>query len=173
VPASRRWRISSEPSCRPRDVQPLSWWLEWPAGIVRSGVAFLVAVTVVAVVIRYPAVLRDAGRDADRNSSLSYSDREIAGGNGLVGDQVAAYAARALIPKSDSYKVVVDPGYDDGSDLTVQYVDSYYRYFLMPRRPTEDAQWLVCYGCDLDSFGSRAHVVWEGDADVSIVRVSE
>ncbi|HJS50222.1 MAG TPA: hypothetical protein VJ745_07840 [Gaiellaceae bacterium] len=153
--------------------QRLSWWFEWPAGIVRSGVAFLVAVTVVAVLVRYPTVLRQAGRDAARNSDLSYSDREIAGGNGVVADQNAVYAARGIIPESETYKVVVDPGFQGGSSQTVPFVDSYYRYFLVPRRPAEAAQWLICYACDLEPYGSRAQVVWEGDEDVSIVRITE
>lgn len=154
-------------------IERVSWWFEWPAGIVRSGVAFLVAVTVVAVLVRYPAVLRQAGRDAARNSDLSYSDREIAGGNGVVADQIAVYAARGIIPESETYKVVVDPGFKGGSAQTVPFVDSYYRYFLVPRRPAEDARWLICYACDLGPYGSRAQVVWEGDEDVSIVRIAE
>lgn len=154
-------------------IQRLSWWFEWPAGIVRSGVAFLVAVAVIAVLVRYPAVLRQAGRDAARNSDLSYSDREIAGGNGVVADQIAVYAARGIIPENATYRVVVDRGFKGGSPQTVPFVDSYYRYFLMPRRPAEDARWLICYACDLESYGSRAQVVWKGDEDVSIVRITE
>jgi hypothetical protein len=151
----------------------LSWWLEWPAGLVRVGVVFLVGVAVLAVVLRYPAVLRDLGRDATRNSALSYSDREIAGGNGLVDDQIALYAARALIPEEERYHVAVGADYEGGSDLTVTYVDSYYRYFLMPRRSAEDASWIICYGCDLETYGSGAEVVWESESDnaVSIVRI--
>ena len=76
-------------------MHPISWWIEWPAGIVRVGVAFLVAATVVAVTVRYPVVLRGAGNDASTNSDLSYSDREIAGGNGRVG--VAAAQLRQHI----------------------------------------------------------------------------
>jgi hypothetical protein len=150
-------------------VQRLSWWLAWPAGPVRIGVVFLVGVATFAVVVRYPAVFRELGREATSNSSLSYSDREIAGGNGLVGDQTALYAARALIPEDETYHVAVG-GYKGGSDLTIPYVDSYYRYFLMPRRPAEDAPWLICYGCDLAQYGSRAEVVWEIGEDISIAR---
>lgn len=151
----------------------LRWWIEWPAGIVRIGVAFLVAVAVVAVVVRYPDVLRNAGRDAARNSDLSYSDREIAGGNGLVADQNVVYAARGLIPENEHYKVAVDPGFVGGSAETVQFVDSFYRYFLMPRRPAESAPWLICYACDLEPYGQRARIVWEGADDISIVRLTE
>lgn len=150
----------------------LSWWLEWPAGVTRVGVVFLVAATTLAVVVNYPDVMREVGREASHNSALSFSDREIAGGNGIVEDQVAVYAARALIPEDATYHMAVSPDFEAESDLTVPYVDSYYRYFLMPRRPAEDAPWVICYECDLGAYGSRAEVVWEGDSGVSIVRVS-
>lgn len=139
--------------------------------VIRVGVVFLVAVAAVAVIVRYPTVLEDIDDSAARNGALSYSDREIAGGNGLVVDQTAVYAARALIPKGDTYHVAVSPDFSAGSDLTVKYVDSFYRYFLMPRRPAETAPWVVCYACDLAVYGHRAKVVWRGSDDISIVRV--
>jgi hypothetical protein len=154
-----------------RVVPPLSWWIEWPAGIVRIGVLFLVAATVVAVAIRYPGAVRDAEREASANSALSYADREIAGGNGLVADQSAVYAARGIIPESDTFHVAVDPAFAGGSDLTIPFVDSYYRYFLLPRRTAEDAPWIICYSCDLSAYGPDVEVVWQGTAGVSIARV--
>lgn len=153
-------------------VPPLSWWVEWPAGVIRIGVLFLVVVATLAVAIRYPRVLVDVDREASGRSELSYSDRDIAGGNGLVVDQAAVYAARGLIPEGDAYHVSVNPGYTGGSDLTVPYVDSYYRYFLMPRRPAEGgAEWIICYSCDLGQYGPDVEVVWEGSDGISIARV--
>src|SRR5262249_51017051 len=102
--------------------------------------------------------------------ALSFADREIAGGNGLVVDQGAVYAARGLIPNDQTYRVVVGPDYEGGTDLTGTYVDSYYRYFLLPRRPAEDASWIVCYGCDLSHY-EGAKVRWKDDEDISIAQV--
>jgi hypothetical protein len=147
-----------------------SWWIEWPVGLLRVGVVFLVAAAAIAVVAVYPRVLDQLGDDASRNSALSYSDREIAGGNGLVADQEAVYAARGLIPENETYKVVVGDHYAGGIDLTRTYVDSYYRYFLLPRRPAEDASWIVCYGCDLSSYGD-AKVWWHDGEGISIVQL--
>ena len=152
-------------------MRSLSWWLEWPNGALRIGVIFLVAVTVVAVLVAYPTRVRDADRAASENSSLSFADRDVAGGNALVADQAAVYEARGRIPEDASYHVAVGADYDRGSDLTVSFVDSFYRYFLMPRRQTEDAPWVICYGCDLDVYGPRAKVVWESPESISIVRV--
>jgi len=131
----------------------------------------LVAVAALAVIVSYPGVLRELGRDASKNGSLSFSDREIAGGNSLVADQAAVYAARGLIPASETFHVVVNPRYDGGSDLTVQHVESYYRYFLMPRRPAEDAQWIICYECDLAQYDGRAEIVWEDSEGIAIARM--
>ncbi len=152
-------------------MRQLSWWLEWPAGTIRVGVVFLVCVATLAVAVRYPAVLRELDRDASSNSSLSYADREVAGGNGLVADQAALYEARARIPKNETYHVAVGSGYEGGSELTVPYVESYYQYFLMPRRPADDAPWLICYGCDLGQYGSHAEVVWKSAEGISIARI--
>jgi hypothetical protein len=149
-----------------------SWWTEWPEGPIRTGVLFLVTTVVVAVAIVYPQVLRELGRDASANSALSYADREIAGGNGIVVDQAAVYAARALIPADARYHVAVGDGYV-GSTLTRDHVAGYFRYFLMPRRPAEAASWVVCYGCDRSEYGDRAEVVWTDGDDLSIVKVGQ
>ncbi len=152
-------------------MRPLSWWLEWPAGTIRVGVVFLVGAATVAGLLRLPPVVRALGDDASRNSSLSYADREVAGGNGVVVDQAALYEARARIPEDEAYHVAVDSDFAEGTDLTVPFVESYYQYFLMPRRPADDARWLICYECDLDQYGERAQVVWEDDRGISIARI--
>jgi hypothetical protein len=154
-------------------VRSASWWLEWPTGPIRVGVIFLVATAAIAAVIAYPGLVRDLGDDAAKDSAQSYTDREIAGGNGLVVDQEAVYAARGLIPSDATYHVAVAPDYKGESELTQGHVASYYRYFLIPRRPVEGgAPWVICYGCDLTAYGPDAEVVWRGTGeDVSIVRV--
>ena len=146
-------------------------WLTWPEGLLRGGVVLVVAVAAIAVVSRYPAALRDLGHEASRNSSLSYADREIAGGNKLVVDQIAVYAARSLIPEDETYHVAVNPRHKWGNALTVRFVESYYQYFLMPRRPAPTAPWVICYACDLAQYEARVTVLWKGDERISIVRV--
>jgi hypothetical protein len=148
-----------------------SSWLEWPDGVLRAGVVFLVAVTAVTVGIRYSQVVRDLSGTASHNSALSFSDREIAGGNAVIPDQTAAYEARGLIPVDETYHVAFGADYAGGTPLTRPFAESFYLYFLMPRRPSDDARWLICYGCDLAEYGHRAKVVWRGPDDVSIVRV--
>ena len=122
-------------------------------------------------IARLPTEIRQLEEEASSNSALSFSDREIAGGNGVVADQAHLYAARALIPENESYHVAVSGDYRGGTDLTVPYVESYFQYFLMPRRPADGAPWIVCYGCDLTEYEGRGTVVWRGVEDVSIVRI--
>jgi hypothetical protein len=151
-------------------VRSLSWWIEWPRGLQRVGVVFLVAAATVAAAWEYPSVVRDLGRTATANSELSYSDREIAGGNAVVEDQGAVYEARGRIPEDATYHVAVGEAYDAGSPLTVPYVASFYLSFLVPRRQAESAPWVICYGCDLSEYGPEAEVVWSDEEGISIVR---
>jgi len=134
-------------------------------------VALLVAVATLAVALSLPKTFRDFSNDAAQNDALSFVDREIAGGNEVVADQQAVYQARARIPEDDTYHVAVGSDFPGGSDLTVPFVESYYRYFLMPRRPADDAPWIICYGCDLEQYGSGAKVVWESDEGITIARI--
>jgi len=152
-------------------VRSVSWWTEWPTGPIRTAVALLVVAVGIAVVVTYPGLVREAGDEADANSEQAYVDREVAGGNGLVGNQQALYAARALIPADATYHVAIAGDYEGGDELTQDHVASYFRYALIPRRPEERAAWVVCYGCDLAEYGPRAEVLWRGDEDISIVHV--
>ena len=74
------------------------------------------------------------GDDAGRNAALSFADREIAGGNSILVDQLAAYEARALIPADDTFRVVTGPNLKETTPLTLQAISPWLTYFLMPRR---------------------------------------
>src|SRR5439155_4896480 len=68
--------------------------------------------------VHYVHALSQLGDTASSNSSLSFEDREIAGGNSIVVDQRAAYEARALIPATDAYRVAVGPNLREKTELT-------------------------------------------------------
>jgi hypothetical protein len=143
------------------------------AGSKRAPLAHLIAVAVmivtavIAVVYWVKAVAR-LGDAAGANSRLSYADREIAGGNSVVVDQEAAYRARALIPRGSRYRVVTGSALVNATPLTYSFVTDWYRYFLMPLRPSAGARWVICYGCDRTRLGSRYVVRWHDDNGISI-----
>jgi hypothetical protein len=103
------------------------------------------------------------GDEASTNATANYDDRAFGAGNALDVDKQALAQARGWIPESGAYRLLVPP---DGADLR-----NFVRYFLMPRRPDPDASWVVCYGCDLASLGSRLRVVWKNDAGFTLGRV--
>lgn len=122
----------------------------------------------VAALIHYPAALSELSDIVRDNSTQSYADREIAGGNAVIPDQALAYAARAIIPETESYEVVLGEPSEDWSELTAQHAPGWLRYFLMPRRQVVGASWVVCLRCDRAALGAEA--VWEGDAGLAILR---
>jgi hypothetical protein len=113
----------------------------------------------------------DLDRTASTNSKQSYDDREIAGGNSIVVDQQAAYQARALIPENARFRVVVGPHLRERTDLTETFVGDWFTYFLMPRRPADDASWIICYGCETSSLGRPYKPRWSDDVGISIGRL--
>ena len=140
--------------------------------VVRGGVVACVCAVVVFSVVYLVRAVDRLGEAADANAAANYDDREFAGGNSLVVDKRALYQARALIPEDGLYRVVAGPRVEGATELTEPYIDQYARYFLMPRRPSADAEWILCYGCDPADLDLPAEVVWENGGGISILRVT-
>jgi hypothetical protein len=139
--------------------------------VAQLGVVLVVFVSSVFGLVYFVKALTRLDDVATANDMLSFSDREIAGGNSIVVDQQAAYQARALIPRSDSYRVVTGGTVKGATPLTLPFVESWYRYFLMPRRPAADARWIVCYACDVSKLSGPFTVIWRDKNGISIGRV--
>ena len=135
--------------------------------LTRTGVTAVVAVTAAVAAIYYVKAVSQLGDTAASNSSLSYDDREIAGGNSLIVDQAAAYEARALIPAHATYRFEMGTQLRERTELT-KYAGDWFGYFLMPRRPAADAQWVICYGCDTSALGASYVVRWRDELGISI-----
>jgi len=142
----------------------------WHRRVLAAGVIATVGVATGFAVAPYPGTVGDLGEIASSNSRLSFSDREIAGGNAVVVDQAAMYQARARIPPDAAYRVETGPGVEGAGALT-SFVADYARYFLMPRRLSAEAPWVLCYGCDVAALGD-AEVVWTNGAGISVVRLA-
>jgi len=146
--------------------------LEWPQGLARLAAASSATVAIAVLVYELPHAVRSLGREADANAALSFADREVAGGNSILVDQFAAYEARGLIPPNETFRVVTGPNLKETTPLTLQAVSPWLNYFLMPRRQTGDAPWIVCYGCDASKLGGSYEVLWQDDKGISVGRVS-
>jgi len=131
-------------------------------------VAAVVAASSVVGLGYFAKGLSDLDEGATANAELSFSDREFGGGNGVVLDQQAAYAAQALIPVHATYRLLTGSGVTEPTSLTLPFVESWFRYFLMPRRPADDANWIICYGCDISQFGGKYIARWQDDRGISI-----
>jgi hypothetical protein len=142
-----------------------------PTRLAEGCVVAVVAASSVVGLGYFAKGLSDLDDGAAANSELSFSDREFGGGNGVVLDQQAAYAAEALIPAHATYRLLTGSGLKEPTSLTLAFVDSWFRYFLMPRRPADDARWLICYGCDTSQFGGKYTPRWQDDRGISIGRL--
>ena len=51
-------------------------------------------------------------------------------------------------------------------------IEPFMRYFLLPRRESPDAPWILCFACDRGAYPD-AQVVWEDAEGLSILRRQE
>ena len=144
----------------------LSSFLEWPRGVARLGVVLCVVVALGYGSVYFVRALDRLGDAARANAALNFDDREFAGGNAVVVANAPLYEARGLIPEDETYRVATGPNVAGATELTEGYIDQYARYFLMPRRPSPDARWIICYGCDPEAdLESEFEVVWQGEVE--------
>jgi hypothetical protein len=132
-------------------------------------VAATVAAALVVVAMELPNTLDRLGSTASANSALSFADREVAGGNAVLADQMLAFEARGLIPANESYRVLTGPRLTKQAALPITSLEGWLTSWLIPRRPAGDAHWVICYGCDPAQVpGYR--VLWQDEYGISVGR---
>ena len=140
-----------------------------PDAVRRLVVLFCVAVSVGAVVALYPEAFSGANEAARANAALDFVDREIGGGNSILPDPAVAIEARARIPLDEAFVVDVGEPQESWSELaTPDGIATFMRSFLLPRRESPDADWVLCFACDRDAHPG-AEAVWEDEEGVSIL----
>jgi len=149
-----------------------SSFLEWPHGIARLGVVLCTTLALGIGLVYFVKAMDRLGDTARTNAAQNYDDREFAGGNAVVVANRPLYEARALIPEDEAYRVIAGPGVDGATELTAPFIDHYARYFLMPRRPSPDARWVICYGCDRSELGDGFEVFLEDEAGIFVGRLA-
>jgi hypothetical protein len=125
----------------------------------------------VTAVANYPSALARFDERAEENSALDFLDREVAGGNSLGVDQDSLIDARSLIPPNERYRLVTGPNLQKKTYLTAPYIESFLTYFLMPRRPSNSARWVICYGCDSASLDPRFEAIKDEGNGIVIGRL--
>ena len=155
------------------DAQADSWsFLDWPRGIARLGVVLCTAIALGVGLVYFVKAVDRLWDTARTNAAQNFDDREFAGGNAVVVANRPLYEARALIPEDETYRVIAGPGVDGATELTAPFIDQYARYFLMPRRPSPDARWIICYGCDRSELGDGFEVFLEDETGIFIGRLA-
>lgn len=147
----------------------LQRWLSDGLATRRLVVAFCIAVTLVALLVRYPDAFHDANETARANAALDLVDRELGAGNSVFPDQRVLVEARGLIPPGESFAVSVGPPRPGWTELTATSGELFLRYFLLPRRLDSAAEWIVCLACERSAYPG-ADAVWEGEDGLSILR---
>jgi hypothetical protein len=123
-----------------------------------------------AVAVLWPDAFADANRSARANAALDYVDREMGGGNSVLPDPAVAVEARGRIPGDGTFVVDVGDPQEGWSELaTPDAITTFMRSFLLPRRESSDAEWVLCFACDRDAHPG-ADAVWEDDEGISILR---
>lgn len=140
--------------------------------VLRFGVIGIVVVACAVAAAYYVNAIRDLDTKASDNSALDFQDRQIAGGNAVVISQDPLAWARALIPPTATYRVVTGPHLSETTGFEI-YVWEYFRYFLMPRRPSDDASWIICYGCDASQWGDSYEVLADAGNGVTVGRLRQ
>jgi hypothetical protein len=138
----------------------------------RLGVIVCVIVAAVLGVVYFVKAFDELGDAATTNAAMNFDDREFGGGNSIVADKSALYEARARIPENETYRLLTGSSVGGETELTAEFVDQFARYFLMPRRPTPNAPWIICYACDIDALGP-VRVAWDNGNGISILEVAE
>jgi hypothetical protein len=133
-----------------------------PGAIGRVVVLFCVGVLLVALAWLYPHAFGDANSASRANARLDWLDRQLGGGNSVLPSQAVAIEARGRIPEHGTFTVALGQPRPGWSDLAT--LENYMRYFLLPRKTSDDAPWVVCFACDHDAYPG-AQVVWEDTAE--------
>ena len=147
----------------------LQRWFSAGVATRRLVVAFCLAVTLVALAVRYPDAIRDARDTARANANLDLVDRDVGAGNSVFPEQSLLVAARGLIPADESFAVASGDPQPGWTPLTPLAAEPFLRSYLLPRRLDPNARWIVCLACDRGAYAD-AEAVWEGDDGLSILR---
>ena len=135
----------------------------------RSGVlvALVVGVALVTALVRYPTAFRELNNRAAHNAAQAEAERSLEILDRL-GVSRSFVQASLRLPVDATY--AVETGAAGGTPpLAQSALPGYLQNLLLPRRLLpEQADWVLCYGCDATKL--RGHVVWREGNGVIVRR---
>jgi len=141
-----------------------------------AGAVAVVALALLLVIVQAVPGLGRVHDAAARNEGLAPYERSIVSAYGLDISRNFLRAARRLLPPDATYAVATGDGVQVSTPITLSAVAPYAQSLLLPRRQlpffTADAQYLLCYGCDLteQQKGGAVRVLWNGEPGLVIAR---
>lgn len=114
----------------------------------------------------------DFSTRADGNRRQTPIERQLRGASATDISREFVLAAIDFLPKNARYAVETGDAAGVSSPVTLLAVGGYSQFQLLPRRKVrvEEAQWLLCYGCDEARHADRFTPHWRGEPGLAILR---
>lgn len=138
----------------------------------------LVALTLLLVVVQAVPGFDRVHDAAARNEGFTPEERRLVSAYGVDISRTFLLEALRLLPPDATYAVATGPNVQVSTPITLTALAPYAQSLLLPRRQlaffTKDAEYLLCYGCDLGEQQATGPVelLWNGEAGLVIARRS-
>lgn len=136
----------------------------------------LVALTVLLVAVRAQPGFEGVHASAARNEGFTPEQRLLVSAYGIDISREFLLAARRLLPRDATYAVATGPHVQVSTPITLSALSGYSQSLLLPRRQfpfyTADAEYLLCYGCDVaeQETAGPVDVLWNEEQGLVIAR---
>lgn len=140
--------------------------------IAALGAVATLLVVAAFVIADLGSAYRTTADQISQNHGIPSRDRRIQGAFGLQISRDFLVEARGFVDRAETYALVSGSNLAGEQQPVITALPAFTSYALLPSRSVApaDADWLLCYGCDLTSF-PRAIVVWQ-QGGLAIARLS-
>ena len=143
-----------------------------PGGRLRVAVAAVVLSALGALIAGFGGAYDDFAGRADGNRGLPLSARDLSAAYATDLSRSYVVASRDLVPLGASFAVETGDKVEVSTQVSIYAARGYLQFQLLPRRlvAADQADWLLCYGCDPAAFASRFDVVWDEEPGLAILK---
>lgn len=129
---------------------------------------------------RMPGTLEDFGERASANAAKTPVDRLLVVADSLDVDNQFVRESLARLPEDARYAVLLAQSPEIAltnygmSAITYGHLPGFMLYLLLPRRQVapEEAEYVLCVGCDTDPWNPKTTWLWRNDQGVGIGQVT-